>query len=138
MRSLLLLAGLLLPAAAAPEGTLTVHLTHLHSAQGAVMCRLYDAPEGFPGKPPFRAQMRVAIEGQAATCTFPHLPPGTYAVAAFHDENDNGKLDTNFLGIPKEGVGVSNNAKGVLGPPKWEQARFDLSGDLTIEISMVY
>jgi len=47
---------------------------------------------------------------------FPGVAPGRYAVSVFHDENSNGKMDTNFIGIPREGVGASNNAKGHLGP----------------------
>jgi uncharacterized protein (DUF2141 family) len=56
----------------------------------------------------------------------------------FHDENSNGKLDTNFMGIPREGVGASNNAKGHLGPLKINDAAFQLSGgrvDLKIKIN---
>ena len=55
-----------------------------------------------------------------------HLPPGTYALALIHDENGNGKVDTNWIGMPKEGVGASNNATGTLGPPSWRDAKFEL------------
>jgi uncharacterized protein (DUF2141 family) len=63
----------------------------------------------------------------------------TYAVSAFHDENSNGNLDTNFMGIPREGVGASNNAKGHLGPPKFEAAAFQFSGGkLNLKITIKY
>jgi uncharacterized protein (DUF2141 family) len=59
-------------------------------------------------------------------------------VSAFHDENSNGKMDTNFVGKPREGVGASNNAKGHFGPPKFDDAAFRYSGghlDLSIAIA---
>jgi len=57
-------------------------------------------------------------------CEFPGVAAGTYAVSAFHDENSNGKLDRNFMGIPREGVGASNNAKGHLGHRSSMRRRF--------------
>jgi uncharacterized protein (DUF2141 family) len=59
-------------------------------------------------------------------------------VAVFHDENGNGKLDTNFLGIPREGVGVSNNKLRKLGPPTWEDSKFGLAGSLTLDVVLHY
>jgi uncharacterized protein (DUF2141 family) len=54
-------------------------------------------------------------------------------LAAFHDENDNGKLDTNWIGIPKEGLASSNNAKGRMGPPKWRDASFEYPGGALVQ-----
>lgn len=56
------------------------------------------------------------------------VAPGIYAVQAYHDENDNGRVDRGLFGIPKEGVGFSNDARIRLGPPKWSNARFDFKG----------
>jgi uncharacterized protein (DUF2141 family) len=67
-----------------------------------------------------------AITNNASMAIFKNVPAGTYAVSIFHDENDNGKLDTNSLGIPNEPYGCSNNAKGFMGPPKWKNAKFEL------------
>ena len=68
--------------------------------------------------------------------TFENIPEGTYAVSIFHDENNNDKLDSNFIGIPKEDYGCSNNAKGFMGPPKWKDAKFELNSDKTITITL--
>jgi uncharacterized protein (DUF2141 family) len=108
----------------------------VRSADGAVACSLFTAAEGFP-KDQKRAvqQTGCAITGGSALCKFTPIPAGTYAVACFHDENGNQSLDTNFLGIPKEGVCVSNNAKGSMGPPKYEDAKFVFSGAAT-ELSL--
>jgi uncharacterized protein (DUF2141 family) len=75
-----------------------------------------------------------AIHDGRAVCEFPRLPAGDYAIASYHDENGNGKLDLNFIGIPKEGVASSRNAKGVMGPPKFKDARFTFAGG-TLELS---
>ena len=70
---------------------------------------------------------------------FSAIKPGIYAVSVFHDENSNGKLDTSFLGIPREGVGASNGARGHLGPPKFDAAAFQFSGGrLNLEIAIKY
>jgi uncharacterized protein (DUF2141 family) len=71
------------------------------------------------------------------TCSFDPIPAGTYAVACFHDENKNGKCDTGLFGIPTEGTVVSNHAKGFMGPPSFDKAKFYLAGvATTLELRM--
>jgi uncharacterized protein (DUF2141 family) len=60
------------------------------------------------------------------------VAPGDYAVSVFHDQNSNGKLDRNFMGMPKEGVGASNDAAGHFGPPKSDDARFSYKGGRSV------
>ena len=60
--------------------------------------------------------------------TYPNLPPGKYALSCFHDLNGNGKLDTNWMGIPNEPYGFSNNARPQFRAPKWAEAAFDWNG----------
>lgn len=64
------------------------------------------------------------------------LPEGDYSVSAVYDENSNDKLDTGFLGIPKELVAFSNNVKGRFGPPKFEETSFKLETEMSIEIRL--
>ncbi len=123
---------------AGATSTLTVNVSTFRSTRGALVCRLFAGPEGFPAKATYRAQARVPIPGTTATCAFPQLASGTYAVAVFHDENANGKLDTNFLGIPSEGVGVSNNKRPLIGPPSWSDAKFRLHGNATLQLRLHY
>src|SRR5690348_10672911 len=90
-----------------------VEVDGLRSNKGQVICSLYSSADGFPkneGKANLRFQSPIT-NGQG-DCTFTGIQTGTYAISVFHDENSNGRLDTNFLGIPREGVGASNNAKG--------------------------
>lgn len=115
---------LALVATAAPGGTLAVRITALHSNDGQVGCVLWVSGDGFPSKVE-RALQRTwcGISNKAATCHFEGVPEGDLAVSCFHDENGNQKCDTNFLGIPKEGVAVSRDAKGFMGPPKYKNAK---------------
>lgn len=126
--------------APAPTGVLTVRVTQLRSNDGQVGCMLYSSAKGFPTDPAAASQKRwCAISNGSSTCTFDPIAAGTYAVACFHDENKNGKLDTGLFGIPKEGTVVSNHAKGFMGPPSFEKAKFTFSGTATtMELHMGY
>lgn len=73
------------------------------------------------------------------TVTLTGLKPGRYAAQVFYDQNGNGKLDRAVFGVPKEGVGFSNDAKIKLAPPKWEEAMFDYDGqEKTIRLRLRY
>jgi uncharacterized protein (DUF2141 family) len=112
------------------EGIIQVEIDGLRSDKGEVRCALYKSAQGFP-KDPNAAQASVvsSASGKHGVCEFTAVKPGTYAISVYHDENSNGKLDTNFLGIPKEGVGASNDAHGHMGPPKFSDAAFPFTGD---------
>lgn len=71
----------------------------------------------------------VTIDNNTAIIEFEDLPFGEYAIKAFHDEDANNDLNTNILGIPIEDYGFSNNARGVFGPPSWENAKFELTAN---------
>lgn len=124
--------------AAAGGNTLTVRVSTFRSLNGSLRCRLFSRPDGFPGKPPFEAETSVTVSARTMTCSFTSVAPGTHAVAVFHDENGDGKLDTNFLGIPREGVGVSNNKFRSVGPPSWDDAKFTVNGDLVLNVTLRY
>jgi uncharacterized protein (DUF2141 family) len=129
---LTLVAATLAAAAAAAEvrkaAPLSVRL-QLRNDNGQVGCLLFNRPQGFPKDP--GAALRRAwcpIASSVSVCAFERVPAGTYAVACFHDENKNGKLDTGLFGIPTEGTAASNNAKGFMGPPAFDKAKFSFSG----------
>lgn len=119
-----------LPSVAAATGTsIRIIATGMKSAAGEVSCALYRTATGFPNKPEQAAQRVVApIIGATATCVFDDVPPGPAAVSAYHDANANKKLDLRFGFIPRESIGASNNPKARLGPPKYDAARFLISG----------
>jgi uncharacterized protein (DUF2141 family) len=112
-----------------PTAVLTIRVTHLHSNNGQVGCTVYNSAKGFPTDPTAALQSRwCSIANAASTCAFDPIPAGTYAVACFHDENKNGKCDTGLFGIPTEGTVVSNHAKGFMGAPSFDKAKFSFSG----------
>lgn len=121
------------------EHTLTVNVVDLHSDAGKLYLSLYRSAEGFPKKASVAYRLAFGtIEKGKCRFVLDQIPAGTYAVACYHDENNNGKLDTNFLGIPKEGTGASRDAKGSMGPPKFDDAKFGVKGDTTIVIRIHY
>ena len=128
----MILALFLLAApASAPAGlTLEIDIVKLRSDKGGVMVALYNDASAYPGKADKAVRKAyVTIKELQAHVAFKDLAPGEYAVSIIHDENGNQKVDSNFLGIPKEGLGASNDAKGFMGPPKYKDAKFDLRSD---------
>lgn len=118
--------------------TIEVDVVGLHNNDGEVYCALYSSADGFPDGFAKAAKTTTAkITNEQAVCEFPAVSAGEYAIAVYQDENSNGKLDRNFMGMPKEGVGASNDAKGSFGPPKFADARFSYKGgpqELTIHL----
>jgi uncharacterized protein (DUF2141 family) len=123
-----------------PANLIHAEIGGLRDSKGQVVCDLYASADGFPKNGDRAlAHAKSPISNGQAVCEFPDVKAGTYAVSVFHDENSNGKLDTNFMGIPREGVGASNNAKGHFGPPKFEAAAFRFSGGrLELKIAITY
>lgn len=117
-----------------------VAIDGLHTDKGQVICSLYSSAQGFPkDETKAIAHAKSPIENRHADCTFAGIRPGTYAIAVYQDENSNGRLDTNFLGIPREGVGASNHAKGHFGPPSFHDASFVYTGgEMDEKIVIVY
>jgi uncharacterized protein (DUF2141 family) len=127
----------LLAIGAAPSGgILQVQIDNVRAQTGRVhvdLCTqaqfLKDCP--ITGESPARTG--------TTTVTLRNVQPGRYAVQAFYDQNGNGKVDRALFGIPREGVGFSNDAKIRMAPPKWEEAVFAYDGqDRTIRLKLRY
>lgn len=143
MRTLLLgliLLTMVAPTGAAQSGAIEVRVTAVRNDDGQVFVSLYNQAEGFPGKEEKALQTLTAKQaGGLATVVFEGLPYGEYAVAAYHDEDGNGKMKTVYGSIPVEGVGISRDAKGVMGPPRFKDAAFELAAErLTIDVRIHY
>ena len=120
----------LLAPAFASAADLTVRIEGVRSADGDIRVALHRRADGvdFPDSAGIvKAAMRPA--GKAGDLVFAGLAPGDYAVAAFHDEDRDGDLNTNLLGIPTEGYGFSNEARGIFGPPGFDAAAFTIKAD---------
>lgn len=131
----LALAPLLAPCTAR-AGDVTVTLTGIRATTGVVKLALAGSAASYDGKAPPVQGTGAPATGETATFTFKDVAPGRYAVMVTHDENGNGRMDTNAIGMPLEGYGFSNNPN-VMRKPTWEEAAFAVGADgalLTIEL----
>ena len=107
--------------------SLTVRVSELKNDRGRVAIALFSSADDFPDQKKALAGKLARIEQGRAAVTFSDVRPGIYAVAVLHDENQNDKMDFNFLGMPLEGYGFSNDAAAMFGPPSFDAAAFKLS-----------
>ena len=129
---------LLIPSAVA-AADLNVHIKGLRNTNGQILVGLFNHENTFPSKKAEYKGLIVKPVDVKAGGVFKDVPQGTYAVAIIHDENTDGKLGTNFLGIPNEGYAFSNNAKGTFGPPSFNDASFPMgTEDEYVSINMRY
>lgn len=142
---LILLSGIYLTVSqlqAQNHGNIHIEVVGLKNNQGHVLVSLFREQDrkGFPDQAAAAYRTaRVSIENLKAQVHFETLPHGTYAVAILHDENDNGQMDKNFLGIPTEGFGFSQNVRPRLGAPSFRQAAFQLDRrSKTLRIEALY
>jgi len=117
--------------------SLTVTMVGFRNSKGVVRIGLYNSRDNYEGKGnPFRGLV-IKIKNNKATALFENIPFGVYAIKLYHDENSNGLLDKNFMGIPTEEYGFSNNAGGMFGPADYDDAKFKINKDsLKIEIKI--
>ena len=116
-------------AQAAPQSELKVVVVGFKPAEGEVRVAVFNSEKDFL-ETPFKAG-NAGIDGSLCHWQVSGLPSGWYAVAIYQDKNGNGKLDRNVFGMPLEPYGFSNNAHGVMGPPSFGDARFQLTGSST-------
>jgi len=132
------------PLKAQTTGTanLTVRVTGARNAKGKIRVALFRDGKGFPNDASQAVHTQAADvdpHTSSAQVVFAGLPDSVYAVSVFHDENMNERLDKNFMGVPKEGYGASNNPKKKMGPPNFDEAKFQLSGtEQSVEIKLMY
>ena len=140
--AILLWVPLLSTAQTKDTGTLTIRVTGARNTKGKIGVTLFQDGQGFPedaSKAIRQQSVEIDPDTLSAQVIFRDLPQGTFAVSVLHDENGNGKMDKNFVGIPKEGYGASNNPKKKRRAPTFDEAKFSLkSTDQTIEIRLIY
>ena len=132
----------LLPGTAANADELTVRVDNIKEA-GEIHIAIYDSADAFEadrgekgGAAPGITQGTIEMVEPGSVTYRYELPPGTYAIGIFHDANLNNRLDNYFFGIPREQYGFSNNARGFMGPPSFEDAAFLVEGKTKISISL--
>ncbi len=107
------------------SGVIEIEVRDIRNTEGQIRISLFESEAGFPGEyQEARQYVNLNIKGKSMPAIFENIPYGIYAVAVLHDEDGNNKLTTNWLGIPKEGIAVSNNAKRLFGAPSFGDAKF--------------
>lgn len=125
---------------ASSETSITIEITNIKHPKGTLRLGVFRAGNTFGStytKPDF-GQM-VAVTGKGIERTEMNLPPGRYALALYHDMNDNWKLDKNFVGYPKEPYGFSNNYRPVFSGPNFEDCAFEVkeNGNSYLKIKLL-
>jgi uncharacterized protein (DUF2141 family) len=113
------------PMASAGTGTIEAHVVKLRNNHGQVVCTLFTPSDKFPDQSHEGMTVAVPIKNRQATCHFKNVQYGNYAIVAYHDENHDGKFNQNWLGLPKEGFGFSDNP-GTLRKPTFNDAKFNV------------
>lgn len=136
---LAVLAFLSSPAFSEPLSIVLIEVSGFKNTRGTLNCRLFTKAADFPDGEGI-VTLRVPITGPNSSCSFSSVEPATYAIAVVHDENGNGKLDKNFVGVPSEGYGVSNNKTYALSAPKWNESTFTLGTNesKTLQVKLRY
>ena len=109
-------------------GKLTVNISGFPSSEGFAMIALHNSEQSYQGEETGALDKKKAqVVNQKTQVVFENLTFGSYGVSLYHDENANGKLDTNAMGIPKEAYGFSNNARGFFGKPSYKDVTFQMN-----------
>ncbi len=114
---------------------LLIHITGFESSEGVAKVGVVNSKNGYEDDVLFKGFSFTIIDNKAKQAI--ELPYGEYAIKVYHDENSNDELDTMLFGIPSEGYGFSNNARGSMGPPEYEQVVFILDSaqkEITINV----
>jgi uncharacterized protein (DUF2141 family) len=125
--ALLLFAGALFTGPLAEAARVTVTIDGIRSTDGVIMVGLCDAADAFPNR--FIVGQSTPAKTPSVTLVFENVEPGRYAMSAFHDRNNNGKLDRGAFGVPQEPFGFSRGARGMMGPPSFDDAAFDVPAE---------
>lgn len=111
-------------------GKLTVTVSGFKNDRGQLRIAVFNSEKTYSAKKESRKPFirgHTSIKNRKAIWVYENMPFGEYAIICYHDENGNSKMDKKFLGIPEESYGFSNNAKGSLGMPDYEKAKFILN-----------
>jgi len=117
---------------------LSITVTGIKNSEGEISIGLYNKKESFPHVDEQYKVFFIEADKFSGIYTIKDLPKGEYAVAIFHDKNSDKICNTNFLGIPKEGYGFSNNYKPRLSSPSFKDCKIDLSNNMSITIKLIY
>lgn len=139
MRTILFIAYLFSSLTVCGHDTeLSIKITNIKNIEGKVDIGIYNYGENFPKVGKDYKNIILDVDSSTVIYKIDNLPEGEYAIAVFHDKNSDGVCNKNFLGIPTEGYGFSNNVKPLFSAPSFDKTKFTLKGSVTITISLIY
>ena len=116
----------------------TIEVTNIKTVKGHVYFALYNNPKNFPKGERFYKRVKVKVGKSSVRYTFKGLANGDYAVAVYHDKNDDNKCNLNLIGVPTEGYGFSRNFRPILSVPKFNDCKINLNTDKTTSIKLIH
>lgn len=117
---------------------LSITVTGFETVSGAINIGLFNKADDFPKEDREYRLVIFDVDSSEITYVFKDLPHGEYAIALYHDENRDDECNRNFIGIPKEGYGFSNNIKPMFSAPSFDDTKFQLKEDKSISIALIY
>ena len=115
---------------------IVINVSGISEARGSIGCALFPDGRGFPMDNSGARAVWLPADPRGVSCRYADLPDGTYAVSVSHDLNGNRRTDTNFLGMPTEAWGVSNNARPTMRPPRFDEAAFKIDGGRSVTLDV--
>lgn len=134
-RFICFMTSMLMSMVAVGQNTIEIKVLNVPSTEGKISVALYDKEDSFLKFDGVFASASSGANKGETHVVLNDIPEGVYAIALFHDKNDNDKLDTNWMGIPKEKVAFSKAKMKLFGPPSFEDCSFELKKDFSIGIS---
>jgi uncharacterized protein (DUF2141 family) len=124
----------LFPVGLLSQNSLSVEVLGVKNSEGKISVAVYDSSDAFLKFEKVYKTDSTKAQSGSTKILIDDLPSGNYALAIFHDENDNNELDTNWLGIPKEAVGFSNSKMKTFGPPSFKECLIEHQGNEEITV----
>jgi uncharacterized protein (DUF2141 family) len=138
MKILLLYFSLLSGFVPSENPKLTIKIQNIEVLKGDIKIAIFNKNEKFLKEGFTFKKCKIAVKNSTETIIIDDLPKGEYAFLLYHDENGDGKMNRNFLGIPKEPFGFSNNVKPKFSMPTFEECKFLLDENLELQVNLVF
>ena len=137
MKSLLIFFALWQSIIPTKNPQLTINISNIETMKGEIKVGIFNSDQLFLKEGVAIRNYSIKVEKNTAVLTITDLPKGDYAVTMYHDENSDNKMNTNFIGIPKEPYGFSNNVKPIMSAPKYKDCKFTLDQNKTLVIKLI-
>ncbi len=137
MKCILILFGLVATLIPTNNPKLTIKISNIEKLQGEIKVGVFNKETNFLKDGSAIKNYTIKVKKDSETLVITDLPKGEYAISMYHDTNSDNKLNTNFIGIPKEPYGFSNNVKPKMSAPKYHECKFDLAESTTLHIKLL-